>query len=266
MKIKRLLDITLMIATMLSLTGCVTSMSENTIWEGPVTEVQVVKPEEIDTEVNREEKEALYSDLLNIPEFCLYGNTFELLVEGETDEDNQYAYSMIDENVSVSIAKPIEKTAEREIRLTVYKFKEDNGMVKMYNEIEIIENNVMKSICLAPEAKATNKIENSKEAESFVKLLNSLPTMKDVEIEYVHTNTEGIDTLTVTNGSTTILIRVNPETGEVHLFMTIPADGKKQIASFTYTDPTTVQKPVNYTESKFDIWYYTKKYVVNIDK
>ena len=263
MKIKKLIAIILTIIITLSLTGCVTEMKEYTTFEGAVTEYDVIKPEEI-VEVNREEKEELYSNLLNIPEFCLYGNTFELLVEGENDEDNRYAYVMTDENVYVSIVKPVEKTNEREISLTIYKFKESNGLIQHYNQIEVIENGVLKTICLAPEPNSTNKIEKSEDAESFIKILNGLPTMKNVKTEYVHTNSEGIDTIKCTEEESTILIRVNAKTGEVHQFILIGKDGKKQIASFTYTDPATINRPTDYTDNKFDIWFYTKQYVSSI--
>ena len=264
---KIITTIAVMCLMVLMLTGC-TKMHEETVGTLDDNKNFAIVPFAIDTTVSQEEKDAkkeFYKNNFLSMDLKGYGNTLTTIA------DDTMVRIILDENVIIYDIRPITRTSKYLMYVEMYQFKISQNQTQKYNTIRIVDNEydeTADSITLEYEPSSTNfEVELIKGRMETEEILLALKMLKGITIKDVEVTTEGYDIITIQNSTETIIVTLDAETGYVY---TISTEGDTPDSSsyitYTQTDTSLIKEPKDTTTNKWDIYYYTFKFLKDYKK
>jgi hypothetical protein len=212
--------------------------------------------EQIDTSVNKEEKQAFYNSF-DITKIKPYGNT----IVAKLNSTDAMMYIQDDGYASFTVMN--QYTAEGEkVHYSAYEFAnaKTNEHIKTVANIQVIEGTQMKEYWIDIGVQNTIKPIVS----TAFKQLNNIPisVMAYIKnIEYMYTSTDGIDTIKcIAEDGIEVIFKVNTHDNTLHHYH-LKTSSTDIALLFTNTDTSTITVPENVIKSYFQSRYLTEKYI-----
>ena len=252
-------------ALMIGLTACSSKMVEKPVEKHQISTSMICETPTNDATLIAD-KVYHYKSLFNANGLKLYGNTINV------SSDGKYTKVFADEIASIEEVAPLSTGMNGEINIEVYKFKKSEKEIDKYVKLQIVKDDKMKEIWLQYDKDKKRELYDiTEDIEKFKEMINKVQiymTVANWDIQYVNTTENGIDTIKIVDqsGKEIGTLCIDQKTAEVHMLSlvggaNILSSDKDCVATFTYTDSSTIEKPSDTAKGRFVIMYYAFRYL-----